>query len=306
MMIVVTGASGFVGKAVANELMRAGIDKVRLVDRFVEPHPVFATVSGDLTQADVLEKALDGASHVLHLAALPGRAAERDPELSRRVNLDLPMTILAAAEGRRLVFASSIAVFGDLPPEPVDDQTPTSPISVYGTHKMMMELAFANVARRRQAEGLVIRLPGIVARPFGAGGFGSAFLSDIFHAARRGERYALPVSMQAASWLLSVSACARLLVDALLGGSTSPQPVNAPALRVELLELTRRLGGDRAGSLFSFVPDPAIERAFAAHPPLSTLRAEALGLRGDANLDELIAAATDDARSTISDGTLTP
>lgn len=294
-MIVVTGAGGFVGRAVTRELARAGAGHVRLVDRELEPDPAFETLSADLTRDGALDAALDGATRVLHLAALPGAAAEADPALSRRVNLDLPLAILTKARGARVVYASSIAVFGDLPASPVDDETPARPNSVYGTHKAMVELAFADAVRRRAIAGVALRLPGIVARPSGSSGFGSAFLSEIFHAARRGDPYVLPVSRQGVSWLMSTQACARILVQALLGEMTAADPVNAPALRVGLGELTAKLAGTRAEALFTFEPQPAIERAFASHPPLTTSRATSLGFHGDSDLEQLIGAALDNA-----------
>ncbi|WP_315761124.1 NAD-dependent epimerase/dehydratase family protein [Sphingomonas sp. Y38-1Y] len=287
MRIAVTGADGFVGRAVVRELGARQAGELLLIDRAFAAAPAHPFVAGDLTDPAVLARACE-ADALIHLAALPGAAAERDPALSRTINLDLPLALIEGMAGRRLILASSIAVFGGVLPDPVDDATEPRPASVYGTHKRMVELAFADAVRRGAVGGMALRLPGIVARPRGAGGFGSAFLSDLFHAARSGEAYTVPVAREATSWLMSARVCAANLAHALLSDASEGDAVTLPALRVEIGTLTDALGGD-----FTFEEDERLRAAFGSYPTLLAPRAKALGFRADAGVAALIAAAYD-------------
>lgn len=292
MRLAITGADGFVGRAVVRELAARGIGEVLLTDRAFAAPPLFEALAGELSDPPVFDRVV-GADAVLHLAALPGAAAEADPAASRAVNLDLPLRLIEGMAGRRLILASSIAVFGWRLAAPVDDATVPTPTSVYGTHKRMTELAFADAARRGAVKGMALRLPGIVARPRGAGGFGSAFLSDLFHAAREDEAYVVPVAPDATSWLLSARAVARMLVDALLSGTTEGDAITLPARHVRIGALVGALGriGDTRG--FTYAEDARLRAVFGSYPPLATARADALGFRADADLDALIDAALD-------------
>jgi D-erythronate 2-dehydrogenase len=245
--------------------------------------------------------AIDGADRVIHLAALPGGAAEADPQASRRINLDLLLDLLdllaGAGKSVRLVHASSIAVFGHPLPTAVDDDTVPRPSSTYGTHKRMAELALDDAARRGDLDTLSLRLPGIVARPRAAAGFKSAFISDVFAAMRAGEPCTLPVGPDASLWLMSARRCADNLLHAAGRASSADgqsRAVTLPAIRASMADLVDVLacvcGGDRQS--ISYAPDPAIEAQFGRLPPLRTPRAEALGFHDDGGLHALVRAAT--------------
>lgn len=290
MRLAITGAAGFVGRAVVRQLaeQHPEIDLL-LADREVAGFDGHETLAGDLTDPAVI--AALTAPHVdavLHLAALPGGAAERDPAASRAINVDVPLALIEAMRGRRLVVAGSIAVFGGALPEIVDDATVPVPASVYGTHKRMVELAFADAVRRGAVSGFALRLPGIVARPSAAGGFGSAFLSDIFHTALAGTPLCVPVAADATSWLMSVRCCAANLVAAALSERTAQEAVTLPALRVTIGDLVAELArhGDVSGIRFEEIP--ATRATFGSYPVLRTPRADALGFRHDGGLTQLV------------------
>lgn len=240
--IAITGADGFIGCHLARQLRQAGFaGDVRLFDRAFGETPQDEAIALDLAAPDAAAHVLQGADCVIHLAAMPGGAAEGDTAGSRAINVDFPLSLIEGMDGRRLILASSIAVLGSAFSASVDDQTIPRAQSVYGTHKRMVELAFADAMRREALAGFCLRLPGIVARPAGATGFGSAFLSEVFHAAREGRHYTVPVSPEATSWLMSANICARNLAHAALCFKSCGQALTLPALHIEIGELVERL-----------------------------------------------------------------
>lgn len=289
MRLAITGAAGFVGRAVAKHLSELNfVGSVRLVDREIPFSTEFESMELNLADTGAVDRVLDGVDRVLHLAALPGGAAQSDPALSRKVNLDVSLDLLNSLHGRRLIYASSIAVFGDSFPAAVDDDSIDNPTSVYGTHKRMVELAFADAVRRQAATGVALRLPGIVARPSSAEGFGSAFLSDVFHAVRGGQSYTVPTEPEAVSWLMSVKTCAANLVHALLSDFSEAEAITLPALPVSMENLVRSAARHGDSSKINFQKNLDIQKIFASHPPLATPRANALNFVSDLTLDALV------------------
>lgn len=302
MSIIVTGAGGFVGRALVASLLARGA-QVTAIDMTANGIPDGARlVAGDICSADIRREALaDGCSALVHLATLPGGAAEADPAASRRINIDAMYDLLEgvrdAGNCPRVVFASSIAVYGDpLPSEGVDDATPLSPKMVYGGHKAMMETVVAMMSNRGEIEGVSLRLPGILARPKGPSGMKSAFMSDLFHALRDRQPFVCPVSAGGTIWAQSVTRCAENLIHGLSVNGALLRPTRAatlPALRVRMgdlaNEIARQCGADPA--LVSYVPDGALEAAFAAQPPLSTPAADSAGFAHDGDLASLVSSA---------------
>ena len=301
--ILITGAGGFVGQALVRALAgtrpivatdRAGLDCADL--------PGVTALPGEIDDpALVAALTAEPLAGIIHLATIPGGAAEADPALAARINVAAPMALIdaGAAHGNtpRLLFASSIAVFGDPLPPHVEDTTPARPMLRYGAHKAMLEEWIATLTRRSAVRGLSLRLPGIVARPRAPSGMKSAFLSNLFHALKAGDPITLPVSADATCWLLSRRALVMQILTALdLPDDPASTRLNLPALRVRMgdlvAEVARQTGADAA--LAAYVPDPAIEAAFGAQPPLSTPAADALGLTHDGSLAALVAHALAD------------
>ena len=204
MRILVTGAAGFLGRALLRTLAsRSPEDQITALD-IAPPLNAAATgriswLSGALDDRDTMERAgLKDFDIVYHLASVPGALAEREPALGRRVNLDATLDLFdrLAACGRRprVVYASSVAVYGDMDGRPIGVDSPARPTSTYGAHKRMAEIALLDHSRRGELSGIALRLPGLIARPGKSAGFGSAFMSELPRAYAAGKAYDCPVS----------------------------------------------------------------------------------------------------------------
>lgn len=308
MTILITGAGGFVGAELVRQLLSRG-ESVLAVDRnldiFTEAEkadPALHCAEVDLTNEkallDLFVSMTKGeALKVVHLAAVPGGAAEGNPDLSFDLNVTAARNLIkgagAHAANTRFIFSSTIAVFGDpLPQAGVDDGTPLRPKLIYGMHKLMIETAIATMTRRGVIDGISVRLPGIIARPAGAVGMKSAFMSDVFHAVKAGQAMTIPVSQGAQLWLMSIHQCVQNLIHALdMDGATMPENkvVTLPALRVTMQALANACGDYcQLDTALTYEPDEKLEQAFGTHPVLSTKAADAAGFAHDGDLDNLV------------------
>lgn len=311
MRVLVTGAGGFVGRALVARLLEAGlagrrVEQLVAADLSLHGLPGDARlrlVAGSIADAGVLEQALaEPVDVVFHLASVPGGAAEAAPDLGRRVNVDATAQLLALLREQgdrpRFVFASTVAVYGDPLPAVVDEQTPPRPALSYGAHKLAAEVLVADAARRRWVDACSLRLPGVVARPGDGAGLISAFMSQLFWRLAAGEAIVLPVSAEGTAWWISIGAC----VDNLLHAAAidtqrldERRVVQMPALHLSIgavVDALARRHGEACRWLVHHDPQQAVQRLFAAFPPLQTPRAEALGFGHDGTADRLVRRAT--------------
>jgi nucleoside-diphosphate-sugar epimerase len=311
MKVAITGAGGFVGEKLAEHFLRQESEiNLTLMDlKFPDGYLSEVStqseniryVKGELQNPAIQDELLAGGVDVLyHLAAVPGGTAEANPELSKSVNLDATLSLFQKATDKnnrvRIVYTSTIAVFGAELPALVDDATPVQPALVYGSHKAMVELAIADMHRRGVCEAVAIRLPGIVARPYAPNGLKSAFMSNVFHCLKQGEPFVSPVSESATFWIMSVKQCVKNLVTA----GTEKQirmpesrVVTLPALRMSMGELLTEIQEQTGASkdLVSFKPEKELELTFGSYPMLETPNAFDAGFGSDENITALVSAA---------------
>jgi len=307
MKVLVTGANGFIGKALVRRLIGTGtiadqsISRLDLLDvHFDVPlhQPGVAQIEGSVSDYDALRRALAGSpDYVFHLACIAGGAAEANYDLSLEVNLKgtlhLLETLRALQQSPILVYTSSIGVYGRLP-ELVSDDTPAAPTWTYGYHKFIGELLMADCARRSWVDSRTLRLPGIVVRPPANVGALSAFMSDIIRELAAGRPYSCPVSAEATAWWMSVECC----VDNLLHAASIPagrlgaqRCWMLPAMRFSIGELVDGLAdeyGPAVRSLIKYSPNADIEERFGRLPKMHVPRAEETGFKHDGSIVALI------------------
>ncbi|GGG36602.1 D-erythronate dehydrogenase [Chelatococcus composti] len=312
MHILILGAAGMVGRKLTERLARDGalggkeITRVTLHD-IVEPTaPAGApfavkTLASDFSQPGEAEKLVAERPDVIfHLAAIVSGEAEADFEKGYRINLDGTRYLfdaVRAIEGYvpRLVFTSSIAVFGAPFPEAIGDEFFTTPLTSYGAQKAIGELLLADYTRRGFFDGIGIRLPTICVRPGKPNKAASGFFSNIIREPLSGMEAILPVSEDVRHWHASPRSAVGFLIHAATidGEAVGPRRnITMPGLSVtvgEQLEALRRVAGDKAVALVRREPDPVIMKIVAGWPRnFDARRALSLGFRAETTFDEII------------------
>ena len=320
MKVVITGGAGFLGQRLARKLVERGtlsartgpqesIEQITLLD--VVPaagvtDPRIRSVVGDIADRSVLAHLIDRqTSAVFHLAAVVSGQAERDFDLGMRVNLDAARNVLdacrLAGNAPRVLFTSSVAVYGGDLSSGVNDATALNPRSSYGTQKAIGELLIADYTRKGFVDGRVARLPTISVRPGRPNQAASSFASGIIREPLNQEAAVCPVSRDARMWLLSPRKAIECLIalyelpEAALG---SDRIVNLPGLSVtvgDMVEGLRVVGGDAAVARIAWQRDPAVESIVGSWPSAWDMtRAQGLGLSADASFEAIVRAYVED------------
>ena len=233
--------------------------------------------------------------------------AESDLEKGYRVNLDASRRLfdavrLADRDYRpRLVFSSSIAVFGPPFADVIGDDQALTPATSYGTQKAITELLISDYSRRGYLDGVGVRLPTVCVRPGAPNLAASGFFSSIIREPLRGEPAVLPVSTEVRHWFASPRASVGFLLHAaaldsdVLGNQRSLTMPGVSATVAMQLEALRRVAGEDVLSLIRSEPDDAIARMIAGWPrAFDARRATSLGFRAETTFDEIVRAHIDD------------
>ena len=321
MHVMIIGAAGMIGRKLTEKLAATGrlgeraIARLTLVDVVEAQAPAgFAgkTVSttADLSAPGAAAKAIAARPDVIfHLAAIVSGEAEADFDKGYRINLDGTRLLFEAVreEGLkspyrpRLVFTSSIAVFGAPFPEVIGDEYFTTPLTSYGTQKAIGELLLADFSRRGFFDGIGLRLPTICIRPGKPNKAASGFFSNILREPISGREAVLPVGEEVRHWHASPRSAVGFLIKAAvmdlaqLGARRSLSMPGLSATVGEEIAALRRIAGEKAVSLIRREPDPVIARIVAGWPQaFDASRATALGFTAEKSFDEIIRAHVED------------
>ena len=324
--VLIIGGGGMVGQKLAHRLSVEGLAggdgakagaggvEVSLFD-MVFPEggaPAAHRITGQLSNpADI--DALVAARYdvIFHLAAIVSGEAEADFQKGWDINgaavLHLARRLEEAhrdsggAYVPRVVFTSSIAVFGPPFPDRIPDNQPLTPQTSYGAQKAFAELLFNDLGRKGIAETIAIRLPTIVVRPGKANLAASSFFSGIIREPLNGQEAVLPVEDSVRHWHASPRAAAGFLVHAagldmaLLGDNRALTMPGVSCTVAEQIEALRRVAGDKAVALIRRAPDETVKRIVAGWPRnFDPQRALALGFVAEKDFDEIVKVYIDD------------
>lgn len=319
MKVVITGGCGFLGLRLAQALLHKGmrigqqnretkLHELVLCDLTstrlpADPRVRFERV--DVTDADDVRAVLSGTDVLFHLAAVVSGAAEADFDLGMAINVHGTLQVLEAcrvlAAPPRLVFASSVAVYGGDTPAVIEDGTALTPQSSYGAQKALAELLINDYSRKGFIDGRALRLPTIVVRPGKPNRAASSFASSIIREPLQGERTACPVPPETPMWILSP----RRAIEALMLAAELPanawgryRALALPGLSLtvgEMIEGLRRVAGERVVDRIRWRSDPDVEKIVCSWPArFAPRRADSLGFKPDGSIDEIIQAFIDD------------
>jgi nucleoside-diphosphate-sugar epimerase len=301
---LIIGAAGMIGRKLSERLAKDGASgELTLHDVIPPAGPSGAkTVASDLSAPGEADKLVAGRPELIfHLAAIVSGEAEADFEKGYRINLDgtrrLFEAIRSVGDGYRprVVFTSSIAVFGAPFPEAIGDEFLNAPLTSYGTQKAIDELLLADYSRRGFFDGIGLRLPTICVRPGKPNRAASGFFSGIIREPLAGAEAVLPVPKSVRHWFASPRAAIGFLLHAArmdtaqLGARRNLTMPGVSATVGEQIEALRRAAGDAAVRRIREEPDPTIMRIVEGWPRnFDPRRAAALGFRADASFDDII------------------
>src|SRR3954466_9760193 len=303
-----------VGRKLTEALVKTGelggelVSRLTLADVVLPAAPQtnanVETLATDLSAPDAAAALVAKRPDVIfHLAAIVSGEAEADLEKGYRINLDGTRYLFEAVrlEGAqspykpRLVFTSSIAVFGAPFPDAIGDEFFSTPLTSYGTQKAIGELLLSDYTRRGFVDGIGIRLPTICIRPGRPNKAASGFFSSILREPPVGQEAILPVPETVRHWHASPRSAVEFLVRAatLDGEDVGPRrTLSMPGLSAtvgEQIDALRRVAGERAVRLIRREPDESIMRMVQTWAAaLEATRALRLGFAAEGSFDEII------------------
>lgn len=313
MNILVIGAGGMLGAKLVARLAKEGrigsrpISQLTRFDAVIPPPPPNAefridTFVGDFADPREIEKLVDArADLIFHLAAIVSGEAEKDFEKGYKINLDATHHLLEEIRRAgetycpKLIFTSSIAVFGTPFPDAIPDDFHTTPLTSYGTQKAISELLINDYSRKGFLDGLSLRMPTVCVRPGRPNLAASGFFSNIIREPLVGKEAILPVSEDVRHWHVSPRSAVGYLIHAANLDTAkigNPRTLTLPGLSctvAEQIESLRRAAGEDAVKLIRREPDETIAKIVGGWPQnFDAQRAQSLGFKGETTFDDII------------------
>ena len=313
MKILIMGGAGMIGQKLLNLILRnpklrnKQITEITLFDIIDSPYPSDSKIpiivkSGDIsnqqTSVDLVSSKPD---IIFHLAAIVSGQAEQEFDLGWNINAKGSWGLFEAIRNigdnycPRVVFTSSIAVFGAPFPEKITDDFFTTPLTSYGAQKAISELLLSDYSRKGMIDGVSIRLPTICVRPGKPNLAASGFFSGIIREPLNGKEAILPVSTEVRHWHATPRSAAGFLIHAaeidtsLLNHRIT---LNMPGLSVtvqEQIDALQRVAGNSVVKLIKHKPDPVIQKIVSGWArDFETKRSIQLGFKAENNFDEII------------------
>ena len=312
--ILILGGGGMVGQKLANHLLASGLPGHKTLDitLFDIAFPLkqdgrLRCITGSLTDAqNITMLAQLRPDLVFHLASIVSGEAESNFDAGWQVNMFTMWHYLEALRKLhietggtyvpKIIFTSSIAVFGGPFPEQIEDTFLSAPQTSYGAQKASCELLLSDFSRKGFVDGISLRLPTICVRPGKANLAASSFFSGIIREPLNGQKAILPVDESVRHWHASPRAAAGFLRHAATLDSRlleNRRALNLPGVSctvAEQIEALRRAAGQSVVNLIERQPDDTIINIVSSWPRNFTAqRARALGFQAEASFDEIIA-----------------
>lgn len=321
MHVAIIGAAGMIGRKLAQRLAKDGkindqpIEKLYLADVIEAEAPEGLTgevvsVAMDISAPEASQQIVAARPDIIfHLAAIVSGEAEQDFDKGYRINLDGTRYLFDAIRHAhnqdgytpRVIFTSSLAVFGAPFPQSIPDEFHTTPLTSYGAQKAIGELLLSDYTRRGFFEGIGIRLPTICIRPGKPNKAASGFFSNILREPLIGQEAILPVSENVRHWHTSPRSAVGFLIHAAtidsekVGANRNLTMPGLSATVGEQIEALRRVAGEKAVKLIRREPDEAIMRIVGGWAPgFEAKRARELGFTAETSFDEIIRAHIED------------
>lgn len=317
MRIAMTGAAGMVGRKLTARLLEDGMLRGQAIEELhlhdvvpAEAPPSGSTAvtvhTGDLSDPATLDALAAAKPDVIfHLAGVVSGEAEIDFDKGYRVNLkgtaDLYDRVRAAGLHPRIVFTSSIAVFGAPFPPAIPDDFHLTPLTSYGTQKLIGEALLADYTRKGIFDGIGIRLPTICVRPGKPNKAASGFFSNIIREPLAGHEALLPVSREVVHTHASPRSAVGFLIHAaeMDGDAVGPRRnLTMPGVGVtvgEQIDALRRIAGDTVAARVREARDDAVAAIVSGWPTrFDARRARDLGFTVEETFDAIIMAHIED------------
>ena len=313
MKILIMGGAGMIGQKLLNlilkkeEINNEKISEITLFDIIDAPYPqdtniLINSTSGDISDEKVSKNLVSSRPDIIfHLAAIVSGQAEQEFDLGWNINAKGSWGLFEAIrqEGEnycpRLIFTSSIAVFGAPFPEKIPDDFFTTPLTSYGAQKAISELLLADYSRKNMVDGVSIRLPTICVRPGKPNLAASGFFSGIIREPLNGQEAILPVNTDVRHWHATPRAAAGFLIHAAEIDSSKLNDritLNMPGLSVtvqEQIDALQSVAGSDVVKLIKHQPDPTIQKIVSGWArDFDTRRSIELGFKAETSFEEII------------------